>query len=36
KAEVLALDIAFDSLSDTQGILAELEEGDTRIDLVKG
>jgi isoleucyl-tRNA synthetase len=36
KAEVLALDIMFDSLQDSQGILAELEEGDTRIDLVKG
>lgn len=36
KSEVLALDISFDSLSDSQGTLADLEEGDTRIDLVKG
>jgi isoleucyl-tRNA synthetase len=36
KAEVLALDIAFDSLSDSQGTIADLEEGDTRMDLVKG
>ena len=36
KAEVLALDISFDSLGDSQGTLADLEEGDTRIDLVKG
>lgn len=36
KTEVLALDIAFDSLSASQGTLADLEEGDTRIDLVKG
>lgn len=36
KSEVLALDIKFDSLSDAQGTLADLEEGDTRIDLVKG
>ena len=35
KAEVLALDISFDTLSDSQGTLADLEEGDTRIDLVK-
>jgi len=35
KSEVLALDISFDSLSDSQGTLADLEEGDTRIDLVK-
>ncbi|MEO9532525.1 MAG: isoleucine--tRNA ligase [Crocinitomicaceae bacterium] len=36
KAEVLALDITFDSLSDSQGTVADLEEGDTRMDLVKG
>jgi isoleucyl-tRNA synthetase len=36
KAEVLALDITFDSLSDSQGTIADLEEGDTRMNLVKG
>jgi isoleucyl-tRNA synthetase len=36
KNEVLALDIAFGSLSENDGVLAEMEEGDTRIDLVKG
>jgi len=36
KAEVLALDITFDSLSDSQGTIADLDEGDTRMDLVKG
>jgi isoleucyl-tRNA synthetase len=36
KAEVLALDITFGSLADPQGTIADLEEGDTRIDLVKG
>jgi len=35
KAEVLALDISFGTLSNSQGTLADLEEGDTRIDLVK-
>ena len=36
KAEVLALDIAFATLSDSDGVLADLEEGDTRIGLVRG
>ncbi|MEX1002397.1 MAG: isoleucine--tRNA ligase [Crocinitomicaceae bacterium] len=35
KAEVLALDIGFGKLPDNKGVLADLEEGDTRIDLVK-
>ncbi|MCB9224471.1 MAG: isoleucine--tRNA ligase [Crocinitomicaceae bacterium] len=35
KNEVLALDIKFAPLSDGSGVLADLEEGDTRIDLVK-
>ena len=34
KSEVLALDIQFGSVND--GVLADLEEGDTRIGLVKG
>ncbi|UKN00705.1 isoleucine--tRNA ligase [Paracrocinitomix mangrovi] len=36
KSEVLALDIQFGSLNDNDGVLADLEEGDTRIGLVKG
>lgn len=35
KSEVLALDINFAPLSENDGVLAEMEEGDTRIDLVK-
>ncbi|MBD3637771.1 MAG: isoleucine--tRNA ligase [Crocinitomicaceae bacterium] len=36
KNEVLALDIQYATLSENDGVLADLEEGDTRIDLVKG
>lgn len=35
KSEVLALDISFAPISEGNGVLAEIEEGDTRIDLVK-
>lgn len=35
KAEVLALDIQFGTLGEADGVLADLEEGDTRIDLIK-
>jgi isoleucyl-tRNA synthetase len=35
KSEVLALDITYGSLNENEGVLADLEEGDTRIGLEK-